>query len=106
MKLIGYSPSAPGTYSIFDRETLTSTAHSFVDTLKIDYSSNFVVLDPDGATYNGERGGEIRVGAGPGEIAFGVQLGGGHLRHAIYMCLPIDFVCQLMRTSCIPYNRL
>ena len=53
MKLIGYSPSSPGTYSIFDPETLTSTAHTFADALKIDYASNFVVLDPDGSTYTG-----------------------------------------------------
>ena len=63
MKLIGYNPSAPGTYSIFDPETLTSTAHAFVDTLKIDFASNFMVLDPDGATYNGERGDVVE---GPG----------------------------------------
>ena len=75
MKLIGYSPSAPGTYSIFDRGTLTSTAHAFVDTLKIDYASNFVVLDPDGATYNGERGGVVV--AGPGDVALEFHWGGG-----------------------------
>ena len=55
VKLIGYNPSSPGAYSIFDRETLTSTAHTFKDDLKIDYASNSPVLDSDGVTHNGER---------------------------------------------------
>ena len=54
VKLIGFNPSSPGVYSEFDRDTLTSTAHSFVDTLKIDYASNSPVLDSDGVTYTCE----------------------------------------------------
>ena len=55
VKLIGYNPSSPGAYSVFDPETLTSTARTFDDGLKIDYASNFAVLDADGVTYNGAR---------------------------------------------------
>ena len=63
MRLIGYNPSSPGAYSIFDRETLTSTAHTFMDDLKIDYASNSPVLDSNGSTYNGARS-EVDHGSG------------------------------------------
>ena len=60
--------NAPGlplpTHSEFDPETLMSTAHTFDDSLKIDYASNFAVLDADGVTYNGAR-----VEAGRGKRA-------------------------------------
>ena len=54
MKLIAYTPSAPGTYSVFDPEMLTSTSHTFNDKLRIDVASYSPVLDADGVTYNGE----------------------------------------------------
>ena len=54
MKLIAYNPSAPGTYSVFDPEMLTSTSHTFNDKLRIDVASYSPVLDADGVTYNGE----------------------------------------------------
>ena len=53
VRLVGYNPSSPGTYSVFHPETLTSSAHTFDDDLKIDYASNSPVLDSDGVSYNG-----------------------------------------------------
>ena len=55
VKLIGYNPSAPGAYSVFDPNTLESTqAQPFKDSLKIDYASNSPTLDSDGVSYHGE----------------------------------------------------
>ena len=53
VKLVGYNPSTPGSYSVFDPDMLTSTAHCFEDSLQIDFASNSPVLDSDGVTYNG-----------------------------------------------------
>jgi len=57
VKMIAYNPSAPGVYSVFDPDTLTSisSALPFNDALKIDYASNSPVLDADGVSYNGAR---------------------------------------------------
>lgn len=50
--LIAYNASSPGAYSVFDPVTLVSSARTFNDGLKIDYSSNSPVLDYDGVSYN------------------------------------------------------
>ena len=53
VKLIGYNHASPGSYSVFDPDTLTSTTHAFADALRIDFASNSPVLDSDGVTFNG-----------------------------------------------------
>ena len=67
------TPVAPfRSLSVFDLETLTSTAHPFADGLKIDVASKTAALDADGVTYSGKRiprlDGER---AGPGAAASG-----------------------------------
>jgi len=61
--LIGYNASSPKSCSVFDPETLTYTAHSFSDSLQIDYASNSPVLDSDGVTYNGEHSHQYCIAA-------------------------------------------
>ena len=68
VKLIGYKNASPGSYSVFDPDTLTSTTHAFADALRIDFASNSPVLDADGVTFNGAR---------PGRGVWSPELAGG-----------------------------
>ena len=58
--LVGYNAASPKSCSIFDPDTLASSAHIFNDSLQIDYATNSPVLDSDGVTYNGARSRENR----------------------------------------------
>ena len=55
-KILTSTFPSPAARSVFDPDTLTSSAYPFDDSLKIDYASNSPVLDSDGITYNGTCG--------------------------------------------------
>ena len=63
VRLIGYNASSPGSYSLYDPDTLAWSARAFSDSLQIDYASNSPVLDSDGVTYNGEHSHQYCIAA-------------------------------------------
>ena len=50
--IISFNPAAPGNYCVFDRATLLTTEHAFLDDLKLDFATMTPTLDPDGVSYN------------------------------------------------------